>query len=144
MLDRHLDFKHVFEEKKEHYILEIPSTDNGRGSCDIDACFQYLFNSNYIELPNGQSTRQVNCRTIAKIVTQNLRSMSQFPTEELVTSQLVPASVAAASVFSILAIFSYVSVVHMNPAVTFSLFLSGAFEAKLVAPYMLGSDDHFY
>ena len=72
-------------------------------------------------------------------IDENFRSITQFPTEELVTSQLVPASVAAASVFSILAIFSYVSVVHMNPAVTLGLFLSGVFKAKLVVPYILGS-----
>ena len=67
MLDRHFDFKNDFKETKERYILEIPSTDNGRSSCDIAACFQYLFDSNYIELQNGQSTRQVNCLTIARI-----------------------------------------------------------------------------
>ena len=45
-------------------------------------------------------------------------------------------------VFSTLAIFRYVSVVHMNPAATLGLFQSGVFEVRLVAPFILGSG-HF-
>ena len=49
----------------------------------------------------------------------------------------MPAFVAALSVFSILTIFSYISVVHMNPTVTFALFFSGVFDARLILPYIM-------
>ena len=65
------------------------------------------------------------------------RAIVTFPEVELTTSQLVPAFVAALSVFSILTIFSYISVVHMNPTVTFALFFSGVFDARLILPYIM-------
>ena len=124
--------------ENERIVLEIRSAYYGRVCCDINACFQCLFNSNDIGLYFCQSTWQVSFNgQFCNNFVISRRSIVLFPEEELTTSQLVPAFVAAFSVFSILTTFSYVSIVHMNPTVTFALFFAGVFDVKLVIPYIV-------